>query len=135
MKRLIILLAVVISACNQREEILISEDNFIKADNNELQIISPKFGDLWKPSTTQFIKWSLSKEVKKVQILLYRKETLVDFLAISYPNTGEFIWNISQQIKNSVHYRIKIIAVDYPRINKISEYFYIKDEYGDNKFD
>ncbi|MDF1612943.1 hypothetical protein [Stygiobacter electus] len=76
----------------------------------------------------QKIKWQLSNEVKKVQIILFKKEALIDYLAISFPNIGEFNWNIPKNFTNSIHYRIKIIAIDYPRINALSDYFYIKDD-------
>ncbi|MFZ5946753.1 MAG: Ser-Thr-rich GPI-anchored membrane family protein [Stygiobacter sp.] len=129
MKIILIVLSFLFISCAQREELILSEETSpINIINDDIKIISPKFGEVWKSSTTQKIKWQLSNEVKKVQIILFKKEALIDYLAISFPNIGEFNWNIPKNFTNSIHYRIKIIAIDYPRINALSDYFYIKDD-------
>lgn len=131
MKIFLLIFFVIIISCTQREELITQNEEIpINVSNNDLKIISPKYGETWKPGTTQKIKWELSSEVKKVQLIIYKKENLIQHLAISYPNIGEFNWNIPNNFVNSVHYRIKIIAVDVPRIFSLSDYFYIKDDYN-----
>ncbi len=130
MKKILIVLSLLLTTCTQREEIILTENiNPININNDDLKIVSPKYGEIWKPNSTQKIKWLLSSEVKKVQLILFKKESLIEHLAISYPNIGEFVWTIPKNFTNSIYYRIKIIAVDYPRINALSDYFYIKDDY------
>ncbi|MCX7874655.1 MAG: GPI anchored serine-threonine rich family protein [Melioribacteraceae bacterium] len=130
MKNILLLITILFVSCTQREELIIPEE-IIHYDiqSNDLKILSPKYGETWKTGTTQKIKWTLSSEIKKVQIILFKKDNLIEVIANSYPNNGEFNWNIPKGFTNSVHYKIKIIAMDVPRINSTSEYFYIKDDF------
>lgn len=136
MKKIILMLIVLVFSCNQRDELTFPEESEIfQIKNDDLKIISPKFGETWQPGSNQKIKWILKQEIKKVQILLFRKTELMKYLASSFPNNGEYEWNIPKDFINSVHYRVKIIAIDIPRINATSEYFYIKSNFNSNEKD
>jgi len=106
------------------QEEIPSENDQTILDN--LRIISPSAGVTWKPGSVQKIIWSFPDVVKKVQIRLYRKQELRSILALDYENTGLFVWQIPDDIMNSVHYRIQIFDVNAPVLTKTTEYFFIK---------
>lgn len=128
MKKIILLfLSLIIISCNQRNDLITDDLKSVPYVNaGEIKLISPKSGETICPGNELKIEWSLSNEVKNVQILLLRKTEIKKVLAIATENTGFFIWPVPVDFDNSVHYRIKIIANDVPRLNVLSGYFFIK---------
>ena len=94
---------------------------------NAFIIISPERASFWKPRDMLEIKWITSGSVKKIDIQLYRKTTLIKDLKNNLKNDGSFIWYIPNDINHSLHYHIKIINHNNPDEYELSDRFAIKD--------
>ena len=94
---------------------------------NAFTITSPKYSSFWKPGAMMEIRWITSGSIEKVDIQLFRKTTFLRDLKINLMNNGIFIWNIPGDIKNSVHYHIKIINHNNSDENELSDRFAILD--------
>lgn len=129
MKKYSSLLVIVflIAACSERNNITSPQEihtSYITSD--DLNIIAPEYADDWKPGTTQVIRWELPDVVKTVQITLLRKDEVKRILSYVWQNTGSFTWKIPGDLSQSVHYRIKIDAVDWPAISRTTRDFFIR---------
>lgn len=116
-------------SCRQNEKISNPEPtDIIEAAMNDMMIFSPQPGDDWKPSTTQIILWKSATGIGSVQIQLYRKNELKRIISDRYANTGSYTWIIPTNLASSVHYRIRIVAIERPRVSYTTQFFSIKSD-------
>lgn len=117
----------VLFSCSGRDNQMQNNDAFIvnPIDVSRLQILSPTRNESLEPGATLKIHWSFPGNINTVQIALYRKSEFKQHLSVKTENSGYFEWKIPSDIKNSVHYRIRIAVYDNPYINKFSDYFFI----------
>lgn len=91
------------------------------------KIENPKLGEKFFIGDTLKIQWMASNYVKKINLQLYRKtEFKGDILLNAEPN-GEFLWEISNELKTSVHYRLKISNSENYEEYQYGNYFVIQN--------
>lgn len=116
-------------SCGQNERISSpGPTDIIEAAMNEMMVTSPKPGDDWKPGSTQIIIWRSATGIGSVQIQLYRKDELKRIISDKYANTGSYTWIIPTNLASSVHYRIRIVAIERPMVSYRTEFFSIKSD-------
>jgi hypothetical protein len=116
-------------SCRQNDRISSPEQTeIIEVSQNDMMVISPQPGDDWKPGTTQIIRWKTATGIGSVQIQLYRKDELKMTISNSYANTGSYTWIVPTNLASSVHYKIKLVAIERPTVSYTTDFFYIKSD-------
>ena len=66
----------------------------------EIEVFSPKGGEIWKKGNTYQIKWRPPKDTEVVNISLYNEvvRAFYEKIAEEHPNTGTFEWTIGQDL-------------------------------------
>ncbi len=123
---LILLLSLIfLQGCRKNEEYVPTE--FIPAlVNQEFRITSPKEGDLWLINQTYEIRWIPSSKAERVNLELYRKNTLKKVIANQIQNRGHFLYQVPSDLESSNLYKIKIYNSSSPEEFVWSSYFSIR---------
>lgn len=130
MKRLHILFALLFAVAfnSCRTDSDISNPNSVGTEieyvNSVFKIISPSVGEIWKPGTTNTIKWNKSDGVEFVNVYLYKKSEQREVLAQNLRSTS-LTWSIPANIPQSHHYRIKVEDAKQEQFNTVSGDFFI----------
>ncbi|MFH1195055.1 MAG: Ser-Thr-rich GPI-anchored membrane family protein [bacterium] len=90
------------------------------------KITSPSEAENWYPGSTYEIKWLGSEIAQMVDILLYKKNDLMYTLKTRFVNKNTYKWTIPLDIRQSHHYKIKIVNSNNSTDYGLSSTFYIK---------
>ena len=97
-----------------------SDSNFTIVGNN-ITVISPNGGELWKAGTVYSINWT-SNFAENVKIELYKGGVFNLMVASSTSNDGTFNWgNMPYEQEGGTDYQIKITSINDPNIFDMSD--------------
>ena len=91
----------------------------------EIIIISPSKGDMYRPGNLLKIRWVASPNLSKVNIFLLKNDIIERTLAHNQENNETFGWWIEPDIDNSAQYSVKIENIFQKENFSISETFSI----------
>jgi len=90
------------------------------------QIEYPSEKVKWEQGKNYEIKWAITKNLDKVNIVLLKKFKQVAVISKSTENDGKFSWNIPSDLPGSHHYRIRLISPHNLEATSTSVEFEIK---------
>ena len=96
-----------------------------------ISILVPVGGETWYKENDYTIRWNSSNISGNVQIDLYKSGTIIQQLAASEQNDGEFLYYLPASITNGSDYQIRISAIGVA-ISDISNYFIIESSCNNN---
>lgn len=126
---LISILSLVILGCRDHSRHIpdITYYGDVGINTNWITVQSPKKDVTWVPGTIHEISWKANSEIKNVKIDLYKKGTRIYTLVSEMPNAGSYTWHISNDIRQSNHYKVIISSTADPSIKGESGVFFVKD--------
>ena len=99
----------------------------------EFTITSPSNHDILRIGEIFTIKWNFMGDVKYVSIALYKNMELIDSIAVTTKNDGEYKWIVGQY-EESIDYSIRIWDFNNYITGDFSYYFHITSD-NENHFD
>ncbi len=88
-----------------------SEEKFSIAEERII-LISPQGGEIWALGSSQKIEWFTDGIITNVKIELWKNDAIYSQLATNYPNTGSFMWDITESGDTGVttgdDYKVKV---------------------------
>jgi hypothetical protein len=110
----IILSTVIILAISCRDSINEPNNEIIEEEKPLVvqlkQIDYPSERVEWKQGENHDIKWTVTKNLDKVNIVLLRKYKQVAVISELTDNDGKFNWAIPNDLPGSHHYRIRLVS-------------------------
>jgi hypothetical protein len=91
-----------------------------------LQIISPRYAEVWNYNTLREIQWTISARAHTLAIDLYRKHTHKFVIVSETENDGSYLWEVPSHLPSSNLYRIKLTNLQNSIDTAFSPYFSIR---------
>lgn len=122
----LLLIVLLITGCRTTEEPLPVENEKFYPTQNSVSFISPEEGERWVPGSTHTITWKILDASEQIDILLFKKNDLIQTITTAKRNITSYRWTIDDDIRQSVHYNIRIISREKGTELGRSATFYIK---------
>lgn len=122
----LLLMVVLITGCRSADEPLPFENEIFYPAQNTVRFTSPEEGDRWVPGSTHSITWEILDAAEQIDILLFKKNDLIQTITTAKRNITSYRWTIDDNIRQSVHYNLRIISRETGKELGRSATFYIK---------